>query len=390
MEGSAVSGDFFTLLKGDGVRLPSVTTLTALKVPAVLAAVTFLSRTLATLELGAYRDNKGTSEPVGGKLSTIIKDAPNPEWSGFAARNYFWNSVFTVGRGMMVIVRDDRDQPYELWPVNPANFRVKIDTDGRKTFVDQLKGKVYQSKDVIDVPFFLDADQVNVRSPIKLGEKAIQLALAMNDFASTFFAGGGMPPLAVEGPMPTNADARNRAMAEINRSIDEAKSQSKPIFAMPPGFKLSQVGYDPAKGQMTEARRFQTEEIARVYQLPPMFLQDLTRATFNNSEAQDLFLVKHLLAQWAKAFEDECNLKLFGQLNGRRFVRHDFDSLLRGDFQTRMDGLVRSVQGGIRTPNEARLVEGMAPHVAPEADELFMQGATQAIGNLDQKEAQAK
>lgn len=398
IEGSATSlGDSDWLAffgGGQNVRLPSVTTTSALKVPAVLAAVTFLSRTLATLDLGAFRDNGGVAEPVGGKLATIIRDAPNPEWSGFAARNYFWQSLFTAGRGLFVIVRDDRAQPVELWPVNPTYFRVRIDSFGRKTFTDQASGKTYASSDVIDVPFYLAPDQINTLSPIKLGEKAIQLALAMNDFGSQFFAGGGMPPLAVEGQMPTGAEARNRAMAEINRSIDEARGSDKPIFAMPPGFKLTQVGYDPQKGQMTEARRFQTEEIARVFQLPPMFLQDLTRATFNNSEAQDLFLVKHLLAQWAKAFEDECNLKLFGQLNGRRFVRHDFNSLLRGDFVTRMNGLVRSVQGGIRTPNEARLAEGLAPHPSAEADDLFMQGATipldaHANDNPTPKEAQA-
>jgi hypothetical protein len=74
------------------------------------------------------------------------------------------------------------------------------------------------------------------------------------------------------------------------------------------------------------------------------------------------------------------NLKLFGQMNGRRYVRHDLDSLLRGDFQTRMEGLVRSVQGGVRTPNEARLAEGMPKSSDPNADKLFMQGATVPIG----------
>lgn len=78
---------------------------------------------------------------------------------------------------------------------------------------------------------------------------------------------------------------------------------------MPPGYSLKSVGSDPDKGQMTEARLFQIQEIARAFQLPPVFLQDLSKGTFSNTEQQDLQLVKHLIGQWAKAFEDELNLK---------------------------------------------------------------------------------
>jgi HK97 family phage portal protein len=109
---------------------------------------------------------------------------------------------------------------------------------------------------------------------------------------------------------------------------------------------------------MTEARRLQNEEIARILGVPPVFIQDLSKLTYSNAEQQDLQLVKHTVSHWCSALEQECNLKLFGQMNGRRYVRHDLDSLLRGDFKTRMEGLARSVQGSIRTPNEARRSEG--------------------------------
>jgi HK97 family phage portal protein len=176
-------------------------------------------------------------------------------------------------------------------------------------------------------------------------------------------------------------------MADVSRAIDGARKSDKPIFALPPEHKLTQIGYDPAKGQMTEARRLQNEEIARILGLPPIFIQDLTNLTYSNAEQQDLHLVKHLISQWCSALEQEMNLKLFGQMNGRRYVRHDLDSLLRGDFQTRMEGLVRSVQGAVRTPNEARLSEGMPKSDDPNADKLFMQGATVPLGTQPTKPA---
>jgi HK97 family phage portal protein len=178
--------------------------------------------------------------------------------------------------------------------------------------------------------------------------------------------------------MPAGDEAMKRAMSDIQRAVDEARKSSRPAFPIPPGYDLKPVGFDPDKGQMTEARRFSVEEIARVLGIPPVFLQDLTHGTYSNTEQQDLHLVKHTLSQWCDALEEEMNLKIFGQRNSRRFVRHDMDALLRGDFKTRMDGLARAVQTGVLTPNEARAREGL-PSKSGVADELFIQGATVPI-----------
>jgi HK97 family phage portal protein len=212
-----------------------------------------------------------------------------------------------------------------------------------------------------------------------LASKAIQLALAMNDYASNFFAGGGVPPLALIGPMPTGAGMK-RAMADVHLAIKTAKESDKPIFPMPPGHELKPVGFDPEKGQMTEARLFQIQEIARAYQMPPAFLQDLSRGTFSNVEQQDLHLVKHLVGQWAKAFEDELNLKLFGRFRSGRYVEHNLDGLQRGDFKSRIEGIARGIQTAQLTPNEARALENRPKHANPAADDLLVQGATVVLG----------
>lgn len=368
----------------DGVRLPSVTQHSALRVPAYGAAVLFLSRTMATLEKNAWRKSKTGPVAIGGRLGVITSEAPNPEWSSYQAWVSFWQDVFNsrAGRGIMVIVRLN-GQPYELWPVRADSVGVSIDQFGRKTYTvsggrNNELFKTYPASDIIDVPFMLNADQCTAQGPLALGEKAIQLALAMNDYGSTFFAGGGVPPLALEGPLPTGPDGMRRAMEDVSRVIGEARKSDKPIFPMPPGYKMTQVGYDPAKGQMTDARRLQIEEIARVFQLPPVFLQDLTRATFSNAEQQDLHLVKHVISQWATALEQEMNLKLFGQMKNGRYVKHNIDSLLRGDFKTRMEGLAKGVQNALITPNEARASEGRPD--MPNGGDLLVQGATVPLG----------
>ena len=224
----------------------------------------------------------------------------------------------------------------------------------------------------------LHSDGLKHYGPIQRASKAIQLAIAMNDYGSNFFAGGGVPPLSLEGPLPANGEAMKRATADIMRAVDGAKGANEPVFAIPAGYKLNPVGLDPAKGQMVEARRFQVEEIARAWQLPPVFLQDLSRATFNNAEQQDLHLVKHLIGQWAKALEDEMNLKFFGRNNNNRYVEHNLDGLMRGDFKSRVEGLARAIQTAQITPNEARTLENRPTKA--HGDELLIQGATVPLG----------
>lgn len=374
-------GDFVQFFGvSNTASLPHVTIDSALTVPAVWAAVAFLSRTLATLPLHAYRVTKDGPKKISGKLETVVHDAPNDGQDSFKFRQYFWQQVFTGGRGLAWIERTPQGID-ALWPMDPTSTAIK--RNGQKTvytFTDKWTGKSidYPAEDVIDVPFMLKADGLSHYGPIVMAAKAIQLALSMNDYGSNFFAGGGVPPLALVGPLPQGDAALKRAHEDIKRAIEAAKSNNSQIFPIPPGNELKQIGFDPAKGQMIEARRFQIEEIGRAYQLPPVFLQDLSRATFSNAEQQDLHLVKHLIGQWAQALEGEMNLKFFGRGNGARYVEHNLDGLLRGDFVARMTGLAQGIQNALITPNEARALENRPAHT--KGDELLIQGATVPLG----------
>jgi HK97 family phage portal protein len=261
--------------------------------------------------------------------------------------------------------------------MNPAKTTIK-----RLGFsaVYRHDGKEFPAADVIDIPFMLKADQLSHYGPVTLAAKAIQLALAMNDYGSNFFAGGGVPPLALSGTLPEGGAALKRAANDVDRAIKFAQQNKSPIMPIPAGHDLKAVGFDPQKGQMTDARLFQIQEIARAWQMPPVFLQDLSKGTFANVEQQDLHLVKHLISQWAKALEDELNLKLFGRNRDSRYVEHNLDGLMRGDFKSRIEGIARAIQTAQLTPNEGRALENRPKHKNPSADELLVQGATVVLG----------
>jgi HK97 family phage portal protein len=381
---AVVSADnFFEMMGWPDLGQPAVTIDRAMTCPAFAGATTFLSRTLAAVPLHSYSKTDAGPVKIEGGLQTIIHEAPNEETTAFKFRQHFWFQVFTCGRGLAWIERSGSNI-VALWPMERSKTQIKR-VDGRLVY--KYEGReAYPARDVIDVPFALKANGVDNFSPMKNLASTINVSLAMSEYASKFFAGGGVPPLALTGPLPAGPDAMNRAMGDIHRAIEAAKSSDKPLFPLPPGYELKPVGVDPEKGQMTVARLFQVSEIARAFGLPPVFLQDLSGATFSNSEQQDLQLVKHLIAHWAEALEEEMNLKLFGQRNGKRYVEHNLDGLLRGDFKTRMEGLARGVQTAILTPNEARALENRAAK-GGRADELFMQGATVPIEMLGQTAA---
>lgn len=370
------SKDFLAFFGQSASDLPHVTPDSAMTVPAVAAAVTFLSGAMANLPLHLFND-KGTAgvERDRTDLAKILNEAANEEWSSFAARRYFWSQVFSApGRGLFWIERVG-PKILGLWPMD-ASTTVVQRVQGRRVY--RYDGKTYAASEVIDVPFLLKADQISSHSAFVMAAKAIQLALAMGDYASGFFAGGGVPPLALTGPMPAGAEAVKRAQSDIKRAIDAAKSNNEPVFPIPAGYELKPVGFEPDKGQMTEARRLQVEELARVWGLPPVFLQDMTHGTFSNTEQQDLFLVKHLISRWAKALEDELNLKLFGAKRNKRYVEHNLDGLMRGDLKSRMEALAMGVQTALLTPDEGRALDNRGPKEG--GDKLYIQGATVPLG----------
>ena len=349
--------------------LPLVSTEAALSVPAVWSITNFLPRTLAALPVHTYEAGEN-GERVDDGPAQLLSFAPNEEESSFAWRQYHWHQVFTGGRGLSYIERQGR-RAVAIWPMDPSQVTIER-RNGRKTY--RFDGKTYASGDVIDTPFLLKRDRLASYSPIAKCNLAISLAIAMGDFAGGFFAGGGVPPYALEGPLPQGPDGFRRAKEQIQRAIDLAKKQNSAFFGLPPGHSLKPIGIEPGKGQMVEARLFQIQEIARIWQVPPVFVQDLSKGTFSNTEQQDLQLVKHLIGQWAKAFEDELTLKLYGWKNPARRVKHNLDGLQRGDFKSRIEALARAILTGQLMPDEARALENRPP--AEGGDRLYVQQAT--------------
>ena len=152
------SENFLAFFGQNAINLPAITIDTALTVPAVAAAVAFLPRTLATLPLHVYRKTKAGPERVSGKLETVVHENPNPGMDAFKFRQWFWQQVFTGGRGLAWIERTPAGIE-ALWPIDPTGVNIRR-TNGRITY--EFDRREYPAEDVIDVPFMLKPNGLGI------------------------------------------------------------------------------------------------------------------------------------------------------------------------------------------------------------------------------------
>lgn len=264
-------------LDGDGTVTPDQ----ALGVPAVWAAINFISGTIAGLPLNVFEKKRdGTREKVratpSNAIATMLHDAVNDDYSSFQWRfDMFSTGVLKNGRAVTYIERDEAGRPINLYPL--PGCEVKMLANGRKQYKSMTGGRkrVYDQSDVLDLTFMLKDDLVTSLSPLKKCSIAIGKAYYANSFGSKIFKNGGLPAFALEGPFGSEK-AATRASDNVADATKKAARSGANVLAIPLGHTLKPLGSDPDKMQLVEGQRFAIEEIARIYSLPPTFLQDLT------------------------------------------------------------------------------------------------------------------
>lgn len=350
-----------------------VTIETALGVPAIWAGINFIAGTIAGLPLLTYKKGTKGRKRVTDDFAEMLQKRVNEDTSSFEWRKYMVEQVLTGGRGLTFIERAASGKIVALWPLDPTQTTIRR-VDGRKVF-DYRDGRRtvrYAAADVIDIPAMLKADRLTHRSPIMTNREVVAMAQAMTKYGGSYFRNGGVPPFAVTGNFTTTKGMQNAA-DDFESAIKKAAKDKRQALVLPTGLEIKSIGADPQKSQMVEAQRFVIEQIARILQLPPVFLQDLTHGTYSNTEQQDLQLVKHTIKRWVEQIEQELNMKLF-PVGSPLYVEFSMDGLLRGDFKTRMEGIAQGIQNGVLTPDEARSMENRES--MPGGDRLYIQGAT--------------
>ena len=142
---------------------------------------------------------------------------------------------------------------------------------------------------------------------------------------------------------------------------------------LPFGFKYSRISISPDEAQFIETRKFQAEEICRIYSVPPALVQLESQTTYNNVEQQNLMFARHTIAPWAKRIEAELNRKLLYTMERpRTYFRFNLNDLYRGDMAARATFYREMLQTGVMSINEVRRREEMNP-VGAAGDQHLVQ-----------------
>ena len=355
---------------------------TAMQTTAVYACVRILAEAVASLPLHVYeyQDDGGKKLVYDHPLYYLLHDEPNPEMTSFVFRETLMSHLLIWGNAYAQIIRDGAGRVLGLYPLLPDKMEVQRDDNGNIYYVYSRNSdenpmfKDYgniklKAEDVLHIPG-LGFDGLIGYSPIAMAKNAVGMTLACEEYGASFFANGANPGGVLEHPGVLKDPSKVR---ESWNSVYRGVNNAHKIAVLEEGMKYQQIGIPPEEAQFLETRKFQINEIARLYRIPPHMVGDLDKSSFSNIEQQSLEFVKYTLDPWVIRWEQSLqrSLLLPGE-KGKYFIKLNVDGLLRGDYQSRMNGYAVGRQNGWFSANDIREMENMNPIPDEEGGNLYL------------------
>lgn len=374
-------GNDFSLLFGRTTSGKTVNERTALQTTAVYACVRILSETIASLPLHVYRYTEGgKTKDTEHALYTILHDEPNPDMTSFVFRETLMSHLLIWGNAYSQILRDRSGQVIGLYPLLPDQMSVHRSEKGKLYYVYnryeednpnfQEKGSIVLSQEeVLHIPG-LGFDGLIGYSPIALAKNAVGMTLACEEYGASFFSNGANPGGVLEHPGILKDPGKVR---DSWNAVYQGTRNAHKVAVLEEGMSYKQIGIPPEEAQFLETRKFQINEIARLFRIPPHMVGDLEKSSFSNIEQQSLEFVKYTLDPWVVRFEQALKKSLLlPEEKKTHFIKFNVDGLLRGDYQSRMNGYAIGRQNGWLSTNDIRKLEELNPIPSEEGGDLYL------------------
>ena len=335
---------------GHTISGANVNEATALTISTVYACTYKIASTLASLNLDIYERN-GRNIDVANvhPAFDVIKYKPNEYQTAFE----FWETIISHavlnGCGYALIERDDRGYATQLIGLDYYDVDRKF-VNGQPVFSVKNVGMVQPEN-------MLEICNLQRKSPIRLHRENLGLAKSAEEFGAEYFGSGGQ----MTGILSSDQPLRKEQMDIIQQSWNKAQSQAGTKL-LPFGFKYSRISISPDEAQFIETRKFQAEEICRIFSVPPALVQLESQTTYNNVEQQNLQFARHTVTPWAKRIEQEIDRKLLqARERPELYSKFNLNDLYRGDMQSRAAFYTQMLQNGVLNINEVRQKEDMNP-----------------------------
>lgn len=335
-------------------------------VPVVYACASASARAASQCPMTHYKVNdkgehvKQTTTPA----SRLFRHPNNYQTFNQLMYNVVMGMMFD-GEAVVLITRDDRYAAVALHLMPRGSWGLYVDPDSREIFYSVGSNPMLETgidmmvpaRDVIHFRQYTPRHPLIGESPIKAAALALGINVALSQAQAAFFSRMNRP----SGILSTEQTLTKEQMLRLREAFEEQSkkwaSGGMPILSN--GLKFEPMSVTSQDAQLIQAQRMSAEDIARCFGTPLPVIGDLSNATMNNVEQ----LINHWLAVSLGAlFENiERSLDRAFNLGANEYVQFEESALLRTDFMGRIDGLTKAIAGGLMTPNEARVREGLAP-----------------------------
>ena len=385
------AGSGYAFYFGGTTSGKAVTERSAMQMTAVYSCVRILAEAVAGLPLHLYRykEDGGKEKALDHPLYLLLHDEPNPEMSSFVFRETLMTHLLLWGNAYAQIIRNGKGEVIALYPLMPNRMVVDRDIHGQLYYqytrsteeAPTMKGVTVNlpPSDVLHIPG-LGFDGLVGYSPIAMAKNAIGMAIACEEYGAKFFANGAAPGGVLEHPGTIKDPQRVR---ESWQSTFGGSGNSNKVAVLEEGMKYTPIGISPEQAQFLETRKFQINEIARIFRVPPHMVGDLEKSSFSNIEQQSLEFVKYTLEPWLVRWEQSIQRILLSPEEKKSyFAKFNVEGLLRGDYASRMTGYATARQNGWMSANDIRELENMDRIPAEEGGDLYLiNGNMLPLGN---------
>ena len=375
------AGSSYTFFMGGTTSGKTVTERTAMQMTAVYSCVRILAEAVAGLPLHLYKytENGGKEKAIDHPLYRLLHDEPNPEMSSFVFRETLMTHLLLWGNAYAQVIRNGKNEVIALYPLMPNKMTVDRDSNGQlyysyyrgsdEAIRDTQNTVILKPPDVLHIPG-LGFDGLVGYSPIAMAKNAIGMAIACEEFGAKFFANGAAPSGVLEHPGTIKDPSRVR---DAWQSQFGGSSNSGKVAVLEEGMKYTPISISPEQAQFLETRKFQINEIARIFRVPPHMVGDLEKSSFSNIEQQSLEFVKYTLDPWVIRWEQSIQRALLSHdEKAVYFAKFNLEGLLRGDYQSRMNGYAIGRQNGWMSANDIRELENLDRIPAEEGGDLYL------------------
>lgn len=340
----------------------------ALTFSAVYAAVRIISETIASIPLNVYQaDGETRVKALGHPVQDLLAKAPNSVSSTFTFREAMASNLVLHGNAYAKIEMNAAGRPTALIPLNPMKVEVKV-VDGEKVYVFDKKHTYldYEMLHFVGLSF----NGLTGKSPLSMAREAVAIGLAAQEYGARFYSNGANAGGVITAPGRLNTEVVKRLRESWNRA-QSGNSNSHSTAILEEGMKYEKIGLDPEAAQFLQSRKFQVNEIARIFRIPPSYLADLENSsTRANVEQQAIQFVRDCITPYVRRMEVELNRKLFREDESNYYAYFTLEGLMRGDQKARYEAYATARQWGWLSVNDIRDLENLNP---VEGGDIYLQ-----------------